>query len=70
MLNGAYGRLPSSFEANAGQTASEVKLLSRGQGYRVYLTPTEAVMTLLRGDAEDAERNVNPDVERLCRDAF
>jgi len=40
-----YGKLPLSFEANAGQTASEVKFLSRGNGYQLYLTPTEAVMT-------------------------
>jgi len=52
----AYGKLPLSFEANAGQTASDVKFLSRGNGYQLYLTPTEAVLTLSRGDAENAER--------------
>ena len=51
----AYGNLPLSFEANAAQTASEVKFLSHGRDYRLYLTPTEAVMTLSRGDAEGAE---------------
>jgi hypothetical protein len=33
-----YGKLPMTFEANQGQTASDVKFLSRGPGYVVYLT--------------------------------
>jgi len=56
----AYGKLPMSFEANVGQTASDVKFLSRGDGYQLYLTPTAAVMTLSGGGAEGAERNVKP----------
>lgn len=42
----AYGRLPLSFEANQGQTDSEVKFLSRGNGYSLFLTSTEAVLSL------------------------
>ncbi|MBV9471000.1 MAG: hypothetical protein JOZ57_17320, partial [Abitibacteriaceae bacterium] len=42
----SYGQLPLSFEANAGQTASPVKFLSRGRGYNLFLTPTEAVLAL------------------------
>ncbi len=42
----AYGRLPLSFEMNDGQTESRVKFLSRGSGYNLFLTPTEAVMEL------------------------
>ena len=42
-----YGRLPLSFEANAGQTSSQVKFLSRGQGYTLFLTRrAEAVLVL------------------------
>ena len=41
-----YGRLPLSFEANQGQTDSQVKFLSRGSRYRLFLTPTEAVLSL------------------------
>jgi len=41
-----YGRLPLAFEANQGQTDSQVKFLSRGAGYGLFLTPTEAVLTL------------------------
>jgi hypothetical protein len=41
-----YGQLPLSFEANQGQTAAAVNFLSRGSGYRLYLTPDEAVLAL------------------------
>jgi hypothetical protein len=44
-----YGRLPLSFEANQGQTDPQVKFLARGSGYTVFLTPTEAVLTLRAG---------------------
>src|SRR5438552_347129 len=42
----AYGKLPLSFEANQGQTGSEVKFLSRGSGYSLFLTANEAVLAL------------------------
>ena len=42
-----YGRLPLSFEANQGQTASQVNFLSRGSGYSLFLTPGQAVLALL-----------------------
>lgn len=48
----AYGKLPLSFEANHGQTDSHVKFLSRGQGYALFLTPTEAVLSLRKGGNE------------------
>jgi hypothetical protein len=35
-----------SFEVNRGQTAAEVDFLSRGSGYTMFLTPTEAVLSL------------------------
>ena len=41
-----YGHLPLSFEANQGQTDRQVKFLSRGQGYNLFLTSTEAVLAL------------------------
>ena len=41
-----YGRLPLSFEANHGQTDPQVKFLSRGHGYSLFLTAGEAVLTL------------------------
>uniref|UniRef100_UPI000B360824 DUF7948 domain-containing protein n=1 Tax=Crenothrix polyspora TaxID=360316 RepID=UPI000B360824 len=42
----AYGQLPLSFEANQGQTDKSVQFLSRGTGYTLFLTPTEAVLGL------------------------
>jgi hypothetical protein len=45
-----YGKLPLSFEANQGQADPQVKFLSRGQGYSLFLTPTEAVLQLRNAD--------------------
>jgi hypothetical protein len=45
-LSESYARLPMSFEANTGQTDAQVQFLSRGNGYRVFLTSTEAVFSL------------------------
>jgi hypothetical protein len=42
----AYGKLPLSFEINRGQTDSQVKFLSRGNGYSLFLTGNEAVLAL------------------------
>ena len=44
--NEAYGKLPINFEANRGQTDESVKFLARGRGYNLYLTATEAVLSL------------------------
>ena len=46
--NEAYGKLPLSFEINEGQTDGRVKFLSRGAGYNLFLTSTEAVLSLER----------------------
>src|SRR5437867_1856801 len=40
-----YGKLPLSFEANQGQTDSQVQFLARGGGYTLFLTSTEAVLS-------------------------
>ena len=45
-LSVSYGNIPLSFVANHGQTDAEVKFLARGQGYSLFLTPTEAVLGL------------------------
>jgi hypothetical protein len=42
----AYGRLPLSFEENVGQTSREVRYVSRGSGYDLFLTAQEAVLAL------------------------
>src|SRR5262245_61487281 len=48
----AYGKLPLSFEVNQGQTAPQVKFISRGSGYNLLLTSNEAVLALSKGAAE------------------
>ncbi|MGH9902543.1 MAG: SBBP repeat-containing protein, partial [Pyrinomonadaceae bacterium] len=44
----AFGKLPMRFEANQGQSHEKVKFLSRGSGYTLFLTSTEAVLSLSR----------------------
>src|SRR5438105_8870637 len=44
----AYGRLPLHFEANRGQTNKDVRFLSHGPGYDLYLTANEVVLVLTR----------------------
>jgi hypothetical protein len=41
-----YGKRPLAFEANQGQTDPQVKYLSRGAGYSLFLTSHEAVLAL------------------------
>ena len=41
-----YGKLPLSFEVNQGQTDPQVKFLSRWRCYTLFLTSTEALLTL------------------------
>jgi YD repeat-containing protein len=53
----SYGKLPLRFEANAGQTDSQVKFLSRGSGYSLFLTPTESVLALSRSVKEESSDN-------------
>ncbi len=56
-LSPSFGKLPLHFEANQGQADSSVKFLSRGSGYTMFLTPTEAVMVLRqnKGQAQEIE---------------
>ena len=42
----SYGKLPLRFEANQGQVDEDVKFLSRGKGYTMFLTSGGAVMAL------------------------
>ncbi|MGO8796140.1 MAG: SBBP repeat-containing protein [Candidatus Sulfotelmatobacter sp.] len=44
-----YAKLPLSFEPNQGQTDNAVRYISRGTGYTLFLTPTEAVFSLQQG---------------------
>jgi hypothetical protein len=50
----AYGRLPLAFEANAGQTDSQVQFTSHGRGYTLFMTATEMVLSL-EGEPETTD---------------
>ncbi len=49
----SYGRVPLAFEANQGQTDPQVKFVSRGPGYGLFLTTSEAVLTLRRASRRE-----------------
>jgi len=51
-INSNFAELPLRFEVNAGQTDEQVKFLSRGPGYTLFLTPNEAVLSLRRNDLQ------------------
>src|SRR5688572_24581977 len=68
----AYGKLPLHFEVNSGQSDRDVKFISRGAGYTLFLTGAEAVLSLRSAtDARAAVRlafdgaNMNPLIEGL-----
>jgi Beta-propeller repeat len=48
----AYNKRPLSFEPNVGQTDARVKFVSRGPGYSVFLTTSEAVLSLQEAAAD------------------
>ena len=63
-VNETYGKLPLHFEANRGQTHKDVRFLSRGPGYTLYLTSGEAVLVLTRPNPDEKKRDVRSRRER------
>src|SRR5437016_5494490 len=63
-ISESYGRLPLQFEANQGQTHKDVRFLSRGPSYSLYLTADEAVLVLSKSSPNE-ERNGRGKPERL-----
>src|ERR1041384_1054459 len=57
-----FGRLPLSFELNKGQTDKQVKFLSHGPGYDLFLTSTEAVLRVQKPRALQADKSKDQDV--------
>lgn len=49
-VNQNYGKLPLAFDLNQGQTDPRVRFLSRGRGFGLFLTPTEAVLDLRKSE--------------------
>src|SRR5947208_1601117 len=50
----SFGRLLPGFEVNRGQVDAQVKFVTRGSGYTLFLTPSEAVLVLRAPDAMPA----------------
>ncbi len=59
-----YGNLPLSFERNEGQVDQQVKFLSHGPGYELFLTAGGAVLTLQEPPAAKTEKDkLNPNAK-------
>ncbi len=56
----AYGNLPLAFEPNQGQTDPQVKYLARGNGYTLFLTSREAVLSLEAPTKRNRKTSVAP----------
>jgi uncharacterized repeat protein (TIGR01451 family) len=56
LVDETYGKLPLAFEVNQGQTDKQVKFLSRGRGYTLFLTTTEAVLVLRNRASKVSDR--------------
>ena len=56
-LSVSHAELPLSFEPNMGQTEGQVKFLSRGNGYELFLTADQAVLLLKKSGATREIRN-------------
>ncbi len=59
-LSQAYGKLPLSFEANQGQADPQVNFTSSCNGYRLSLSPTEAVVAFSDLNQKTKTRNQKP----------
>lgn len=55
-----YGRLPLTFESNRGQAAPQVTFISRGPGYRAYLTSDGMVLSLRAGETKTSSTTHRP----------
>jgi len=58
-LQVTYAKVPLHFEPNQGQTDEQVNFLSRGSGYTLFLTATEAVLAL-RKPYDDSHNSLAP----------
>ena len=65
-----YGQVPLSFEANRGQTDPQVKFLTRGPGYSVFLTSGGMALTLRPSKITDSQHaSSSADVPALSSSA-
>src|SRR5919201_748939 len=52
-----YGNLPLAFEPNHGQSDPQVKFLSRGRNYGLFLTENEAVLVITRSRGQSGAKS-------------
>ncbi len=52
----SFGKLPLSFELNKGQIDKQVKFVSHGPGYELFLTSTEAVLRVRKSPAPPPDK--------------
>lgn len=57
-LKQAYGQLPLTFTANAGQFAAPVQFAAHGTGYTLFLTPAETVLQYPQSTTPPAQSSV------------
>src|SRR6266508_508606 len=55
-----YGKLPLHFEGNEGQADPHIRFLSRGRGYGLFLTSTEALLSLSKQMKATATKDTSP----------
>ena len=60
-LQATFSALPLAFEQNQGQTDPQVKYMARANGYRLYLTSSQAIFTIHKQGGES-------DVRRMMMD--
>jgi Calx-beta domain/Carboxypeptidase regulatory-like domain/Beta-propeller repeat len=64
-----FGRLPLSFEINKGQINESVKFLSHGAGYDLFLTSTEAVLSVQKPRGWQVDKLKDPALVNTALDA-
>jgi hypothetical protein len=64
-LLATFGQVPLRFEQNQGQTDPQVRFLSRGPGYSLFLTSSEAVLRLNKQQANQAAGTLIAPVDSL-----
>jgi len=63
----AYGKLPLHFERNEGQAHAHIKFLSHGRGYGLFLTSSEALLSLSKQNRPASNKDkIPPALLTLC----
>jgi hypothetical protein len=69
-LVASFGKLPLSFEANQGQADGQVKFLSHGHGYALFLTGDEAVLELQESGVRSQHRKAKSEKRKVKTNLF